>query len=406
MSSRGGPASPPRLKPPPPPPPPPGPAAGEANSRRSNGHHAPDEPPAGATTTELPLPQHLLAYLRDQPLAVAVFPHAPLQDDDALPAPVYQNPALLHFLGQGIGGAAPSAYLNPRMEQQARREGLNLSDAVDERSKELLRRFLKDGVEHAVDSTSPPVPTGAIPSPGVHTGPLRVFHPSHTPSSSSTSTPGPRPRPGSSGSTASFSSRLSRFQQHRQIALQLVSGVNFSKVHWRATIWLEYGCTALTMLPASTVANGGLFTEAGEEDEDEDDLVEFGEEACRGAGSAGEVGGDYDDGETLAGYPRSPRDDDDHAGNDGGHSPTPSEARTEPERFPLSVQLARARLHKRTPCERIGDLELSHSGARDAVSLEGLAYTDWYAPIGLFRVNKDLSITQANPKWRQTVGTS
>ncbi|GAA5852003.1 hypothetical protein JCM9279_007055 [Rhodotorula babjevae] len=369
------------------------------------------------------LPQHLLAYLHDQPLAVAVFPHAPLLDqDEGLPAPVYQNPALLHFLGQGIGGAA--VMNGPRAEEHARQQGLNLADAVDDRSRDLLRRFLKDGVERAAEaspSAAAGTSAGAIPSPGHHSGPLRVFQPSassaSSASSSSSSIPhssssyNPRPgRPGSAGSSTSFSSasRYSRFQQHRQIAFQLLSGLNFSKVHWRATVYVEYGCTLLTMLPASTVANGGQFTETTECDEESDDLIRFGEEASTGAraGSAGTrdfVGSSCDDDETVAGG--GTRDDRDEPAVPNGPEPsTPSEARTEPERFPASVQLARHRLGKRTTAERIGDHEISHDGARDAVSLEGLAFTSWYAPIGLFRVNRDLSIVQANPKWRQTCG--
>ena len=384
-----------------------------------------DEHPDESTTSsggEL-LPQHLLAYLHDQPLAVAVFPHAPLvEQDEGLPAPVYQNPALLHFLGQGIGGAA--VMNNPRAEEHARQQGLNLADAVDDRSRELLRRFLKDGVERAADaSPAAPASAGSIPSPGHHSGPLRVFQPStssaSSASSSSSSIPhssssyNPRPtRPGSAGSSTSFSStsRYSRFQPHRQIAFQLLSGLNFSKVHWRATVYVEYGCTLLTMLPASTVANGGQFTETSECDEESDDLIRFGEEASTGARpgstSAGDfVGSSCDDDETVAGG--GTRDEPDALPAHGpAPSPTPSEARTEPERFPASVQLARHRLGKRATAERIGDHEISHDGARDATSLEGLAYSSWHAPIGLFRVNRDLSITQANPKWRQTCGAS
>ncbi|BGP46992.1 hypothetical protein JCM10450v2_002844 [Rhodotorula kratochvilovae] len=320
------------------------------------------------------LPQPLLAYFRDQPLAVAAFAHAPLADDEDLPQPAYQNPALLHFLGQGVGGAAPGS--RAHAEREARRAGLTLTDAVDDRSRELLRRFLKDGIERAAEPST--TTAGVFPSPGEHTDPLKVIHPS--PAS------GARPRPGSSSASTSFSSRHSRFQPHRQIALQLVSGVNFSKVHWRASVFLEFGCTVLTMLPASNVANGGLFTEAEEdEEEDEDEIVHFGEEA------------------RATGENAAPEDEAEEPMVEGP-SPPSSEARTEPERFPLSVQLARQRLGKRTHCEHVGEHEISLDGARDALSLEGLAFSAFNSPIGLFRVNRDLSITQANPKWRQTCG--
>ncbi|CDR49093.1 hypothetical protein NBRC10512_002638 [Rhodotorula toruloides] len=53
---------------------------------------------------------------------------------------------------------------------------------------------------------------------------------------------------------------------------------------------------------------------------------------------------------------------------------------------------------------RLGELEVSADRVRDATSLEGLAFTLWHSPIGMFRVNKDLQVTQANPAWRKTIG--
>ncbi|GJN89908.1 hypothetical protein Rhopal_002897-T1 [Rhodotorula paludigena] len=336
------------------------------------------------------LPHALVAYLHDQPLSTCIYSHDALAEDGELPQPVWQNPALFSFLNQGVGGAAPlprsrlqEPHATSHDEQHHGRTRLSLTDALDDRSKELLRRWLRDGIERAME----PLSAGVVPSPGTHNGPLKVFQPSTT---SQPVRPGFGGRPSSSSSTTSTYSRQSRFQAHRQIALHLVAGVNFSKVHWRATVVLDAGCTVLTMLPASSVANGGVFTEEDEAEEDEDDIVEFGEEArARAAGDEGEIPPEAN-GETV--------DNDDERGAAG------SVARSEPERMPMSVQLARQRLGKGVLVEQLGEHEISIEGAKDAVSLEGLAYTAWHAPIGLFRVNRDLSITQANPKWRQTCG--
>lgn len=59
---------------------------------------------------------------------------------------------------------------------------------------------------------------------------------------------------------------------------------------------------------------------------------------------------------------------------------------------------------RRAGYERIGELEVAAERVRDATSLEGLAFTLWHSPVGMFRVNKDLSVTQANPAWRRTIG--
>ncbi|GAA5955090.1 hypothetical protein JCM3765_003192 [Sporobolomyces pararoseus] len=54
----------------------------------------------------------------------------------------------------------------------------------------------------------------------------------------------------------------------------------------------------------------------------------------------------------------------------------------------------------------IGAHEVDAEKARDPNTIEGMAYTLFHAPIGLFRVNRDLSITMANPAWRNTCGIS
>lgn len=78
---------------------------------------------------------------------------------------------------------------------------------------------------------------------------------------------------------------------------------------------------------------------------------------------------------------------------------------------PVARPLRRARLgpekHGLAPGKiMIGAHEVDAEKARDPNSLEGMAYTLFHAPIGLFRVNSDLSITMANPSWRNTCGAS
>ncbi|GAA5888315.1 hypothetical protein JCM5296_003285 [Sporobolomyces johnsonii] len=53
---------------------------------------------------------------------------------------------------------------------------------------------------------------------------------------------------------------------------------------------------------------------------------------------------------------------------------------------------------------RIGDIEVDAERVKDPTTLEGMAYTLWNSPVGMFRCNRDLSVTMANPKWRQTCG--
>ncbi|GAA5893268.1 PAS domain-containing hybrid sensor histidine kinase/response regulator [Sporobolomyces salmoneus] len=54
----------------------------------------------------------------------------------------------------------------------------------------------------------------------------------------------------------------------------------------------------------------------------------------------------------------------------------------------------------------IGAHEVDAERAKDPNTIEGMAYTLFHAPIGIFRVNTDLSITFSNPSWRNTCGIS
>ncbi|GAA5861815.1 hypothetical protein JCM8547_008562 [Rhodosporidiobolus lusitaniae] len=52
--------------------------------------------------------------------------------------------------------------------------------------------------------------------------------------------------------------------------------------------------------------------------------------------------------------------------------------------------------------ERMGDVEVDVERAKDATTLDGMAATLWQAPLAVFRVNRQFSIVQTNPKWRET----
>ncbi|CEQ40499.1 SPOSA6832_02119, partial [Sporobolomyces salmonicolor] len=69
--------------------------------------------------------------------------------------------------------------------------------------------------------------------------------------------------------------------------------------------------------------------------------------------------------------------------------------------------LAAPSAHKEEPAKgkhRIGDLEVDAETVKDPTTLEGMAYTLWNSPVGLFRCNRDLSVTMANPAWRHICG--
>ena len=196
--------------------------------------------------------------------------------------------------------------------------------------------------------------------------------------------------------------------------------------------------TILTQLPASAVANGAFGVAEYDEDRDvrhvpaslasvaaaaaEDVAVEENAEALAALQrecaegvlaweEASTVAGkmEQDDGINLEELepPESEDDEDEVEDTSGSDAPDGSEtssALSEASKLPPSVVLARERIGKQVEAEPIGDNEISIAGANDSTSLEGMAYTLWHSPIGCFRVNRDLSITQANPKWRQTCG--
>ncbi|BGP30997.1 hypothetical protein JCM10296v2_002761 [Rhodotorula toruloides] len=374
------------------------------------------------TGTDYPL---LHTYLADQPLPASIYSHDALlaAPPNSLPPSTWDNPALRVFLRQG-----------DRRKGDLGRDEQTLTDSLDERERARLRAWLVQGIEAGAGASSLASPLAAM---GLAPSPLRpalsttCSAPSvYAPSSSSSSRPSNRSSSISSSSTSLTSSSLATTAfRNRHIALQLAHGINFSKTWWRATPLREAGVTVLTQLPPSNVANGGLgldeeegedeemFEEALEQASDEGASDEEEEEAettetevdHSGAGDETEVpspvradsSSDSRPGTPafMPSYTSLPR----RSSTDArASSPTPSEPKSEHDRFPLSVQLARRRLGRRTTQERVGDFHVSLEGARDATSLEGMAVTVWDAPVGIFRCNRDLSITQANPKWRAT----
>lgn len=391
---------------------------------RSSSANTPDTPSACSRDAACAL---LHAYLADQPLPTCIYAHDAVLAAPAtsLPPTSWDNPALRVFLRQGDRRAGDVAA-----------DKATLTDSLDERERARLRGWLVHGIETAPGSSgsalsSPLAAMSLAPSP--FRPPLssaRSAPSIHAPSSSaSASSPRPSNRSSSISSTStsltSTSLTTAAFRD-RHIALQLAHGINFSKTWWRATVLSEVGVTVLTQLPPSNVANGGLgfeeesdeedeeeFEEAlepmsGEDGEDEDDEAERTEtEVDRHAADETEVPSPEDgdcsprNGQPafMPAYSALPR----HAStNARAASPSPAESKSDFDKYPLSVQLARRKLGRRTAQERVGDFHVSLDGARDATSLEGMAVTLWDAPVGIFRCNRDLSITQANPKWRAT----
>ncbi|GAA5937240.1 PAS domain-containing hybrid sensor histidine kinase/response regulator [Sporobolomyces koalae] len=142
----------------------------------------------------------------------------------------------------------------------------------------------------------------------------------------------------------------------RDRALKLVNEISFSKLYWRAThIGSEtHGFTVLSQLPVGHLATRGSF--AGEQEHLRTNPVSTAMVDLRKSSPKSRIG-----------------------------SPTHM---LEPGRVMVGVH------------------EVDAEKVKDPNSLEGMAYTLFHAPIGIFRVNTDLSITSANPTWRNTCGVA
>ncbi|BGP14900.1 hypothetical protein JCM10213v2_002855 [Rhodosporidiobolus nylandii] len=56
------------------------------------------------------------------------------------------------------------------------------------------------------------------------------------------------------------------------------------------------------------------------------------------------------------------------------------------------------------PVERMGDIEVEAERVLRADTIEGMAYTLWNCPLAVFRLNRDFSIVQVTPRWRELTG--
>lgn len=418
-----------------------------------------------------------------------------LNSPDKLAPPIYENPAMRALLLQGSGAAARAA--GPTAENPP--VPASLSETLNERNQAKLRSWLATGLEETLGQGRPKCSsamgtptqlagngpgsplhlpqlkrtnsTKPFPSPGLRSPALatvmmtmksngdgagsfpfgftqaagevagkaepepKLADSPSTSGGSSAWTSLSRRTSVSSNSTAATSTAATSRWSARHISLQLATSVNFSKTHWRGTVYPELGITILTQLPSSAIANGGLGFAEYEEDRDvrevpsassatngDEPPEEDNAEALAALQkSCAEGVAAWEEASTIAGkrepeeqlnledldVPESEDDEDLVTDPSGSVSPDGSETSSslsEASRLPISVVMARERLGKPIPYEPIGDNEISTSGAHDSTSLEGMAYTLWHSPVGCFRVDKDLSIVQANPKWRQTCG--
>ncbi|GAA5861804.1 hypothetical protein JCM8547_008558 [Rhodosporidiobolus lusitaniae] len=413
-------------------------------------------PPTAAAPSVLPegppIPPYLLDYITDSPLPVAVYSHADLlasTGPDSLPLPYFQSPQLESWLYQGAGGQALLAQQQLRLNRGAKvdrekervRENAiraaravapkDLTSALEPGSREPLRKWLVEGIFHAQQriaesSASSPEPSqsGAATPSTISPHPLPPAAPTASspsfPFSSSTSSSSSRPSAGRTPSIASSrgtygSLYSSSTSAHRQISLQFRSTINFARTHWRAQVVPDKGFTLLTMLPAASIANGGQVTMSSSEDSHGSGSRASGSLSGTTLGGGSSVGGleRADSGRSVSSFSEALRSLAlaENAGRKRGLSSGILEGVTEEtasqqgaEADTEAPESAATSVLEDEPVEELGDVEVTVEAALDATSLGGLAYTLWHAPVGLFRVNTDLSIVQANPMWRQTCG--
>ncbi|GAA5908040.1 hypothetical protein JCM6882_000208 [Rhodosporidiobolus microsporus] len=389
-------------------------------------------------------------------------------DPPSLPPPHWQCPALEAFLYQGAGGAALLAQQQLRIksrihgsevdkakelarekaiEAARRRAPKDLSSALDEAAREPFRKWLVEGVAHARELNS-----GSEGAPTPTTSTFPPSSPAQSAAESSTHRPSAAQRTLSISSSRGTLGSLyssSSFSSHRQIALQLQSDIHFAKTWWRAQVNLELGVTIVTQLPATSVANGGQvnLTSSDESGGGSGSVSMSG--TTMGGGGGTDRGSSYSahGGGGSRSEPQTPSDavpslplptpavgkplDDlaeetsSQASSDGvdgalvtewkvrrareakakketEDSPAADAADAPPS--PSASEGGDAPLPRSGRTEFLGELEVSVEGARDPWSLEGMAFTLWNAPVGLFRVNTDLATTQCNPIWRRTCG--
>lgn len=147
----------------------------------------------------------------------------------------------------------------------------------------------------------------------------------------------------------------------------------------------DEGFTLLTLLPALEVAQGRSMT------------------AERGNGADGTVRIDEEDeSPTQARFAPSAQTEDvpKRDGHDGAKVFSPLE-----EVFPTANRRrANSVVHRSRDVEMLGEIEVLSDKAMDATSLEGLAWSAWNLPVGLFRADTDFRLLQTNPTWRKLCG--
>ncbi|PRQ77320.1 hypothetical protein AAT19DRAFT_8388 [Rhodotorula toruloides] len=329
-------------------------------------------------------PRQLVDYLSDSPLPVCIFahsqlvhqPHAhPHAPPSTLPPPVFQNAALDSLLAQRSATPAIGTVLGGTGTfgaNGARARKVEFPDAMAAKTRQRLRDWLADGAK--VASGGPPAPPTRVMSPS----PLR---PAGT-SRSRPSSPAPRPPPAPL-SRRSSSSSSSSTSTTRQISLQLHRTISMSKLRWRATVYDE-GYTVLTLLPALQVAQGRSMS------------VEQGTSSTNGTVRIDEEDESPTQARFSAAQVALPKRD----SHDGAKVTSPIEAV-----FPLANRPRSNSLVQRSrDVEMLGEIEVLSDKAMDATALEGLAWSAWNLPVGLFRADTDFRLLQTNPMWRKLCG--
>lgn len=297
---------------------------------------------------EVQLPHALLDYLDDLPLPACVFPHPTLLGEsnavDAL-LPIHQNPALKSLLSEGTKKSKA-----PQEQQQQQQNGVGSKEPDQEveeahKAKAYLRDAMSEEVRHEMVEWLVEGVRTTMAAREQTTSPEPVSPTSPTSPTSTSRHPLHR------SSSAFYPSRP---RIHRDRSFQLSTDVAFAKLYWRASHSgnENEGYTVLTQLPIGHFA----VRSSWEEEQAQKEL--------------------------------------EAKGKANGH-----------EKATAVTQRAGLGKRKLAPGRiMIGAHEVDAEKARDPNSLEGMAYTLFHAPIGIFRVNSDLSITSANPSWRSICG--
>lgn len=293
------------------------------------------------------IPSSILDYLDDGvALPACVFPNSILLGSaDAFEAltPVHQNPAMKSLLSEGTNKDSHAG------TNGHRDEGKRPPEEVEEAHK--IKAHLRDALDEATRIELVEWLVAGVRESIKLDRPIRRRFDSRN---------GDTPeRYELVRSSSAFSPAGPRI--HRDRGLQLSTDVAFAKLYWRATHSGNEndGYTILTQLPIGHFAVRSSWEPNSEE--------------TPAPAATAKTNGDASSVTPSAHAPR-------HLKMDTDKDP-----------------IARGKI-------MIGTLEVDAEKAKDPNTLEGMAYTLFHAPIGIFRVNNDLSITMANPSWRNTCG--